>query len=119
MSALLNDVPVAGAMAAADSSLVFFKRVAELGLGDLEETFKSKGWTCFADFAFACSSLQAADPEIFKAEVLIPLLGDDETRVPRVRRLYMQAYAVGAAEMNAYTNPNAAPALQTMHAVDR
>ena len=63
MNALLDDVPVTGAMAAADSSLVFFKRVDELGLGDLKDTFKAKGWTCFADFAFACSSLKAADPE--------------------------------------------------------
>ena len=62
-------------MAAADSSLVFFKRVAELGLGDLEGTFNAKGWTCFADFAFACSSMQAADPDIFKNEVLTPLVG--------------------------------------------
>ena len=30
-----------------------------------------------------------------------------------------QAYAIGAAELNAYTNPAAAPALHTMHAVDR
>ena len=115
----LDDVATTGAMAAADSSLVFFKRVAELGLIDLKPTFESKGWTSFGDFAYSCSSMQAADPEIFKAEVLVPLLGEDESRVPRVRRLYMQSYAVGAAELNAYANPNAAPALQTMHAVDR
>lgn len=105
-------------MSAADSSSVFFSRVAELGLIDLKDRFTAQGWTSFSDFAFACSDFKGSDPALFKNEVIVSLVGDEVNRVTRIRRLYMQSYAVGAAEMEKFANPVLDKPL-AMHPVDR
>ncbi len=105
-------------MSAADSSSVFFARVAELGLIDLKDRFTAQGWTSFSDFAFACSDFKGNDPALFKNEVIVPLVGEEVNRVTRIRRLYMQSYAVGAAEMEKFANPVVDKPL-AMHPVDR
>jgi hypothetical protein len=105
-------------MSAADSSSVFFARVEELGLLDLKDRFTAHGWTSFSDFAFACSDFKGSDPALFKNEVIVPLVGEEVNRVTRIRRLYMQSYAVGAAEMEKFANPVLDKPL-AMHPVDR
>ena len=105
-------------MAAADSSSVFFARVAELGLGDLKGVFTAQGWTTFADFAFACSDFKGSDPALFKTEVITPLVGEETNRVSRIRRLFMQSYAIGAAEMERFANPTLDKPV-AMHPIDR
>ena len=105
-------------MSAADSSSVFFARVVELGLIDLKDKFTALGWTSFADFAFACSDFKGSDPALFQKEVIDPLVGTEVNRVTRIRRLYMQSYAVGAAEMEKFANPIPDKPL-AMHPVDR
>ena len=72
-------------MSAADSSSVFFARVAELGLIDLKDRFTELGWTSFADFAFACSDFKGNDPELFKREVLEPEGGGPPPELPDAR----------------------------------
>ena len=105
-------------MAAAESETVFFARLEELGLGDLKSKFQEFGWTSFADFAFACSDFKNSDPKLFQSEVIEPLVGAETNRIPRIRRLYMQSYVVGSAEMERYANPQ--PDIKVaMHPADR
>ena len=88
-------VEMQGAMASshpADSKTVFAARLAELELSSLKPKFDANGWFCFADFAMACSDMNGRDPALFKTDVLDPLLGEDKSKIPRVRRLYVQAY---------------------------
>ena len=105
-------------MAAAESATVFFARAAELGLGDLKSRFEARGWCSFADFAFACSDFKNSNPAIFEEEVIKPLVGEDVSRIPKIRRLFMQSYIVGSAEMERYANPQA-DAKVNMHPEDR
>ena len=97
-------------MAAVDSTVVFSARIDELGLNAIKDKFTANGWSTFADFAFATSSFKEPDPELFAKEVLVPLL-DSATNslAPRVRRLFMQAYAVTQGEFSRFTEPSTAP----------
>ena len=105
-------------MAAADSETVFFARVAELGLGDLKPKFVENGWKSFSDFAFACSDFKNSDPNLFNTEVVKPLVAEAKDRIPRIRRLYMQSYVIGSAEMERYANPQPDTRV-AMHPADR
>ena len=48
-------------MAAADSAVVFAKRVAELGLGPRLAKMVELGWDTFNNFAFATSDTSGKD----------------------------------------------------------
>ena len=86
-------------MSAADSEIVFKARLAELGLNDFLGKFVEKGWVTFADFACCCSDLGKGDGELFQKEVVDVILADNVALVPRLRRLYLQSYAIYAADM--------------------
>ena len=105
-------------MTAADSETVFFARVAELGLGDLKPKFVENGWKSFSYFAFACSDFKNSDPNLFNTEVVKPLVAEAKDRIPRIRRLYMQSYVIGSAEMERYANPQPDTKV-AMHPADR
>ena len=102
----------------AESSPVFFARLETLGLTDLKEKFESKGWTSYADFAMACSDFTGKDPEKFHAEIIKPLLGDVEIRIPKVRRLFVQAYAAHAQLLEKMDQPAPDKPVQ-LHPLDR
>ena len=102
-------------MSAVDSSVVFAAKIDELGLSSLKDKFVSQNWNSFAKFAFATSSFKEPDAEVFQKQVLDVLLpSDDQSLAPVVRRLYMQSYAIAAADMAQYTSPSAEPKL-TFH----
>ena len=124
-----NHLAFVGAMAqnAVDSTEVFSARVAELGLGDLQSIFDARGWKSYGDFAMAVSDFTGKDPELFKADVLVPLLGTvvdgtrtlvDVSRVPKVRRLFVQAYAAHAAWLAKADAPEPAKPV-VLHPLDR
>ena len=114
-------VEMQGAMASshpADSKTVFAARLAELELSSLKPKFDANGWFCFADFAMACSDMNGRDPALFKTDVLDPLLGEDKSKIPRVRRLYVQAYTAHAQMIEKMNDPAPERPL-TMHPLDR
>ena len=100
-----------------DSSAVFFARVTELGLTDLIPKFKENGWESFNDFAFSCSDFSGKDPALFEKDVLTPL-GVAKAQIPKIRRLFMQAYVVGTADLEKLANPQAEVKV-AMHPEDR
>jgi len=59
-----------------------------------------QGWDTFGSSAFACTSGTAAnDAELFKKEVLDPLLGEQQQQLAaKVRRLFNRAYALEQAD---------------------
>ena len=105
-------------MAAVDSKFAFANRLAELGLGDLKPKFESNGWATFGDFAFATSDFQGKDPEKFEKEVVDKLLGDDKSRVPKLRRLFLQSYVLAAADLES-TAHGSEKMTVTLHTADR
>ena len=106
-------------MAAVDSTDVFMARLEELGLESIKQKFKDLGWTSFGDFAFATTGFKEPEPEVFAKEVLVPLLGDAaHSLAPRVRRLFMQAYAVTQQDLQRFTEPSTAPK-PTLHPEDK
>ena len=102
----------------AESEAVFAARLDALGLTDIKDKFVSKSWVTFADFAMACSDFNGKDPALFKADVLTPLVGDEEARVPKIRRLYVQAYAAHASLLEKMDAPAPERPLQ-LHPLDR
>ena len=97
-------------MAAVDSTDVFMARLEELGLESVKQKVKDLGWTGFGDFAFATTGFKEPEPEVFAKEVLVLLLGDAaHSLAPRVRRLFMQAYAVTQQDLQRFTEPSTAP----------
>ena len=67
-----------------ESPVVFWNRVASLGLTDLKDKFTSNGWTTFADFALACSDFSGRDTTLFTKEVIEPLIGEDKLRITKI-----------------------------------
>ena len=87
----------------AESEAVFAARVAASNLTDIMDKFTANGWLTFADFAMAASDFNGKDPELFKKDVLTPLVGEAIERVPKIRRLYVQAYAAHAQLLEKWT----------------
>ena len=102
----------------AESSAVFYARLEELGLSDLKAKFVERGWTSHADFAMASSDFSGKDNELFTKEVVTPLVGDATDRLTKIRRLFVQSYAVHAADMERMANPQPEKPVQ-LHALDR
>ena len=112
----------------AGSSEVAFKAALDsLEIGALYDTFKKEGWKTFVDFAFSTSDPKGQDPQAFEKEVIQALLGtphategygDKKPMIPRIRRLYAQAYTYAAKEMQDEADPKAEDKI-TMHPTDR
>ena len=102
----------------AESTPVFFARVDELGLSDLKPEMTKRGWNCFSDFAMACSDFSGKDNAAFQKEIVEPLVGDKDDRLTRIRRLFVQSYAVHASYLEKSQDP-AVERTVTMHPLDR
>ncbi len=89
------------AMASAlDSQAHFEERLEAMGLSDLLEAFRKKGWNTLGNFAFAIPPVAQADDALFQAKVLQPLLGAvDDPRESSVRRLHFEAHTVAVADV--------------------
>jgi hypothetical protein len=97
---------VPGSMAALiESEAVFETRAKAMGLTqDVINAAKLKGWKTLGSFAFACAYTPGVgSDDAFKAEVLTPLLGDEQdprrTQAAGVRRLFFEAYTLVAADL--------------------
>ena len=90
-----------------DSEACFAERMEEVGLGAYAGTFKARGWTTFAKFAYSCAYVPGSgmDETGFIREVAEPILGSllgvstNRQDLPSVRRLYFEAFTLSAAEM--------------------
>ena len=104
-----------------DSPHVFQARLVALkpsGPGaplDLKQKFEDMSWLSYGEFAFATNFTPGAPAtaDVFKAEILIPLIGTVEAENPknpaihRIRRLYWEAYSAAAADMQRRLSPEA------------
>ena len=84
-----------------DSKQVFAQRVDELGMGELINPLKNKGWVSFGILAFVTEFVPGTSPpEIFLNEVVKPLVGDNQADIdrwkPLLKRLFMEAYTLAA-----------------------
>ena len=101
-----------------ESTVVFWNRVAALELADLKDKFTSNGWCTFADVANACSDFSGRDTNLFTEEVIKPLIGEDKKRIPKIRRLFAQAYAAHSNFIAKLDEPTSERAIQ-LHPLDR
>ena len=89
-------------MADLNSTRVFAKALAEMGLGSIAAAFETKGWTTHADFAYACG-VQPGQPEHdarFLEEVILPLTSDAHSALkPKLRRLFHESWTYQLAEL--------------------
>ena len=93
-----------------DSEAAFRATVKELGLENaIWSKLEKNGWSCFSDFAFAVPDPTGRDVQGFEEKIVPMLLDvekDDERKLlPRLRRLYAQAYAVANTAMAAEHAP--------------
>ena len=91
---------------ALESRAAFAERVQALGLGDRAARLEALGWRSYGELAFATSFVPGtSDDDRFVTDVGVPLLEKavDEARtdplLPRVRRLFYEAYALAAADL--------------------
>lgn len=90
---------------AVDSRAVFSLRLAELGLGELQEKFDGAGWNTHGAFAFSVPQVPGGlvDDEVFKTRVVSRLFevaeGDESPLTPQVRRLYFESHSLVLGEM--------------------
>ena len=86
---------------AIDSEAVFQSRCVEVGLGGHLENFTKIGWRTLSDLVYATTyNPQAGDEEKFMVEVVEKGLGDRaHIDLPRIRRLFFEAFALAAAEL--------------------
>ncbi len=85
-----------------DSVPVFKKRLEFLGIGDLQEQFKTLGWQTLGDFAFCVNySPGPVEDATFEARVVKPLTGvDNSPRASVIRRLYFEAFSAAAKDVS-------------------
>ena len=95
-------------MAATDSTHVFEKRLATLGIAELVDKFRAFGWNSYGNFAFAVPAVSggSTDPDLFLRDVLRPLfdLSPDAPAPPKaaaVRRLFFEAHTFAVGEVRA------------------
>ena len=88
------------AAAPVEPKIVFSAQLDKMGLADLKPKFVAKGWETMADFAFAYSGFKEPDPVAFHKEILVPLLGEEDSPLaPKIRRLFSACYFAAAADM--------------------
>ena len=93
------EVPEIDTMAA-NSEAVLFERVRELGLEELIPALRAKGWTTQGVLAFATTYVptQPNDDNLM-AQVITPLISEDVSKVPLIRRLWFEAYSATMVEI--------------------
>ena len=84
-----------------ESEAVFEARLRACGLETRAADFKARGWSTLSTFAFSSSwAPGTGDDSNFVAQVLRPLLGSaTHVDVPKVRKLYFEAYTMVAADL--------------------
>ena len=90
------------------SESAFKALVDELQLTPLMPKMREHGWVTFGDFAFATGDPDGKDTALFQKEVvdvLLPADGPMKNLLPRLRRLYAQAYIVASQSMTEFANP--------------
>ncbi|CAE7739197.1 unnamed protein product [Symbiodinium sp. CCMP2592] len=90
-------------MSMVDSEPVFASRCERVGLPEtVVKKLKSLGWDTYATFAFCIQN--QTDEKAFADRVLRPVLGDDQTHAARLRRIFMEAYTMTAADLKRLTD---------------
>ena len=101
---------------AVNSKAAFLSHLTELELFHLKDKFIELGFDTYGNFGFGC-----ADPnnqELMEREIIKPLVGDDRRLVPRVRRLFAQAYAIALADSERFTSKEPEPIVR-LHPAER
>ena len=92
-------------MVSVDSVAVFMERLVGLGLNELKPKFEARGWTTLGAFAFSSAYKPGGDDKIFVDEVIAPLVeSKEDPKVPAIRRLFYEAHAFAAADLNRRLN---------------
>ncbi len=82
-----------------ESKQAFAQRLKELDLSDLSGKFNELGWTSFSVLAFATDYVPgASDGAVFTREIVEKVADtqDVEKYKPRLKRLFTEAYTIGA-----------------------
>ena len=84
-----------------ESTAVFEAKLKDLGLEAYKDEMGRRGWTTLSTFAFASSwAPGSGDDAAFITQVVTPILGRaDHPDLPKIRKLYHEAYTVVAAEL--------------------
>ena len=84
-----------------ESHAVFDAKLRDMGLDGYKDEMSRRGWTTMSTFAFASSwSPGSGDDQAFINQVARPLLGAaDHADLPKLRKLYHEAYTIVAAEL--------------------
>ena len=80
-----------------ESEQAFFQRIDELKMADLKEKFIERNWTSFSVLAFATDYVPGVSPpDLFVAEIVTKLTDDVDRWKPLLKRLFVEAYAMAA-----------------------
>ena len=79
-----------------ESQAVFESKLKDMGLEGYKDAMARRGWTTLSTFAFASSwSPGSGDDTSFVNQVVVPVLGGgDHADLPKLRKLYHEAYAI-------------------------
>jgi len=85
---------------ASERAEVFLARVVELGLEDCIPKMKTKGLTTYALFAFGTDfNPQMSSTSLLNEQLLEPLSDGNAELIPKLRRLWWEAWGVATADM--------------------
>ena len=85
---------------ASNSEAVLMDRVRELGLDGIVTGLKAKGWTIQGTIAFVTTYVPTMPTDELLVEQFIkPLVGEDVTKSPLLRRLWFEAYSATMIEI--------------------
>ena len=86
-----------------DSEAVFAGRLKACGLDGYEAGFRARGWTTLSTFAFSSSWTPGTGDDTNFVEKVVKAILPSETHVdvPKLRKLYFEAYAMVAADLKA------------------
>ena len=91
---------VAAMTGVVDSQATFEDKVKSLGLGDFLPKLNALGFKTLGEFAFAENFTPgSSDDSKWMANVAKPILGENMTLVPKLRRLFFEAYTLMASDM--------------------
>jgi len=93
-------------MALVDSPAEFLLRLAQLGLKEHEPRTLAAGVTTFAQLSFFSGYHPGGAEDVFNDALAAPLLGDrDHVHRPGLRRLFVEAYTLAAADLQKRVEP--------------
>jgi len=107
---------------AVSSKVAFTAALRDMELSILAAKFDENGWGTFEDFAFSTSDPSGRDTDMFEKQVLAELLAADGSQkklIPKIRRLYAQAYVHATALMTEEAIPKGIDERVSMHPADR